>query len=166
MNMRGSDGIGHGETGHASSDRQYSHSIQPDKTKAYQMPTYGKSSTLNKHGQSAMQSNANLIMNQASGKQQESPYKYSGPDTGSSFQRYPNERREYRLNVDQGYNSSTSYTSDPNLHYDSGGSREGARDRTQMRMAQIREAHGRSPIQKATQKQMFANRNDPFKPYS
>ena len=47
-----------------------------------------------------MQSNASLIMNQASSKQSESPYKWSGPDTGSSFQKYPNDRSQYRLNVD------------------------------------------------------------------
>ena len=36
-----------------------------------------------------------------------------------------------------------------------------------MRMAQIRDSHGKSPIQKATHKQMFANRNDNnIKPYS
>ena len=55
--------------------------------------------------------------------------------------------------MEQGYNSSTSYTShDHNGPYDSGARREGQRDRTQMRMAQIRDAHGKSPIQKATQK--------------
>ena len=34
-----------------------------------------------------------------------------------------------------------------------------------MHIAKIKEAHT-SPIQKITEKQMFANRNDPFKPYS
>ena len=131
-----------------------------------------------------MQSNANLIMS----RPQESPitkprgqnddrsrqykpyenntYGYSyNSDTGSSYGRNTgggskdvDRSKNY---MDQGYNSSASVTS-----YERQGTKEdGQNHRMTQRLAGIREKHGQSPIQKASEKQFLASNSSNDRKY-